>query len=231
MFGTADRANAWRPAKDRCRLPSPFPLILFPSYKLSGSDRPGAVKGAALARRSEPLTARTDLKSYEARERGFRPDSAPGHPLRSRNTRQSAYNTTKAGTSAGRAKGTRGRGPLSANTMPCAKSEEIPLAGRSAVELSYKQLEAILPGVQRAVDAQIALWEASREVERVLGQELDGLEDSIATFATCNNHVSTISELRDIMSEVNSPSLPNRQSFNRPETTMQLSIRWLDLDS
>ena len=43
------------------------PLIPFPSYKLCASDRPGAVKGARFARRSEPLTARTDLESYEGK--------------------------------------------------------------------------------------------------------------------------------------------------------------------
>ena len=45
----------------------------FPSYKSCSSDRPGAVKGAPSARRSEPFTARTDLESFEERERGFDP--------------------------------------------------------------------------------------------------------------------------------------------------------------
>ena len=47
------------------------PLIPFPSYKLCASDRPGAVKGARFARRSEPLTARTDLESYEGEGKGI----------------------------------------------------------------------------------------------------------------------------------------------------------------
>ena len=47
------------------------PLIPFPSYKLCVSDRPGAVKGARFARRSEPLTARTDLESYEGEGKGI----------------------------------------------------------------------------------------------------------------------------------------------------------------
>ena len=47
------------------------PLIPFPSYKLCASDRPGAVKGARFARRSEPLTARTDLESYEGERKGI----------------------------------------------------------------------------------------------------------------------------------------------------------------
>ena len=59
-------------------------LIPFPSYKLCASDRPGAVKGARFARRSEPLTARTDLESYEGRERGFC-NPARIYPLRTRN--------------------------------------------------------------------------------------------------------------------------------------------------
>ena len=47
------------------------PLIPFPSYKLCASNRPGAVKGARFARRSEPLTARTDLESYEGEGKGI----------------------------------------------------------------------------------------------------------------------------------------------------------------
>ena len=47
------------------------PLIPFRSYKLCASDRPGAVKGARFARRSEPLTARTDLESYEGEGKGI----------------------------------------------------------------------------------------------------------------------------------------------------------------
>ena len=47
------------------------PLIPFSSYKLCASDRPGAVKGARFARRSEPLTARTDLESYEGEGKGI----------------------------------------------------------------------------------------------------------------------------------------------------------------
>ena len=47
------------------------PLIPFPSYKLCASDRPEAVKGARFARRSEPLTARTDLESYEGEGKGI----------------------------------------------------------------------------------------------------------------------------------------------------------------
>ena len=47
------------------------PFIHFPSYQLGVSGRPAAVKGAPCARRSEPLTARTDLQSFEAREKGF----------------------------------------------------------------------------------------------------------------------------------------------------------------
>jgi hypothetical protein len=34
------------------------------------SDRPGAVKGARVSRRSEPLTARTDLLQLRGKERG-----------------------------------------------------------------------------------------------------------------------------------------------------------------
>ena len=47
------------------------PLIPFPSSKLCASDRPGAVKGARFARQSEPLTARTDLESYEGEGKGI----------------------------------------------------------------------------------------------------------------------------------------------------------------
>ena len=50
-----------------------MPLIPLPSYRLSGSDRTGAVKGAPSARRSTPLTARTDLASFKRRERALRP--------------------------------------------------------------------------------------------------------------------------------------------------------------
>ncbi len=46
-------------------------FIPFPSYQLGASARPGAVRGARSARRSEPLTARIDLELFEARERGF----------------------------------------------------------------------------------------------------------------------------------------------------------------
>ena len=66
--GTRLRADAncpWRTSALR--------LSPFPRHKLGSSDRPGAVKGARWAWRSEPLTARTDLESFEARERGFRP--------------------------------------------------------------------------------------------------------------------------------------------------------------
>ena len=69
------------------------PLIPFPSYKLCTADRPGAVKGARFARRSEPLTARTDLESYEERGRGFRPPAGI-YPLRSRNTQETRGSTT-----------------------------------------------------------------------------------------------------------------------------------------
>ena len=46
--------------------PSTRPL--FPREQRCPSDRPGAVQGAK--RRSEPLTARTDLESCEARGKG-----------------------------------------------------------------------------------------------------------------------------------------------------------------
>ena len=59
------------------------PLIPFPSYKLCASDRPGAVKGARFARRSEPLTARTDLESYEGEGKGIR-NPARIYPLKTR---------------------------------------------------------------------------------------------------------------------------------------------------
>ena len=49
--------------------PSTRPEIpLFPREQRVSPDRSGAVQGAK--RRSEPLTARTDLESCEARERG-----------------------------------------------------------------------------------------------------------------------------------------------------------------
>ena len=68
----------------------PIPFIPFPSYQLGVSDRPGAVKGAPTARRSEPLTTRTDLESLEGRERRFRspatglPTQNPEEPFKER---------------------------------------------------------------------------------------------------------------------------------------------------
>ena len=45
-------------------------IPLFPREQRVSPDRPGAVQGAK--RRSEPLTARTDLESCATRERGFK---------------------------------------------------------------------------------------------------------------------------------------------------------------
>ncbi len=56
----------------RLLLAEVVPFIPFPSYKLCASGRPGEVQGAPPARRSEPLTARTDLESSPERERGSR---------------------------------------------------------------------------------------------------------------------------------------------------------------
>jgi len=84
-WGTAHRRNARSTALVLVVANVAFPLIPFPSYRLSASDRPGAVKGARLARRSEPLTASTDLESYGGRERGFRaqgPTRNPEYPLK-----------------------------------------------------------------------------------------------------------------------------------------------------
>ena len=58
-------------------------------------DRPGAVKGARFARRSEPLTARTDLESYEGEGKGIPqpsshlPTKNPEYPYIS--TKESLY--------------------------------------------------------------------------------------------------------------------------------------------
>ncbi len=59
-------------AHQRLLLAEVVPYIPFPSYKLWALDRPGALQGARSARRSEPLTARTDLESSPERERGSR---------------------------------------------------------------------------------------------------------------------------------------------------------------
>ena len=53
------------PARGRPETTTP----LFPRKQLSPSDRPAAVQGAK--RRSETLTARTDLESSKAREKGI----------------------------------------------------------------------------------------------------------------------------------------------------------------
>ena len=63
----------WGPPHAGVRNEGTFLLSPFPSYKLRLLDQPGAVKGACFARRSEPLTARSDLESCDARERGFLP--------------------------------------------------------------------------------------------------------------------------------------------------------------
>ena len=59
----------------------PEPPPFFPRGQRVSPDRPVAVQGAK--RRSVPLTARTDLESLEARERGFLPTGAPRHFHRS----------------------------------------------------------------------------------------------------------------------------------------------------
>ena len=48
-----------------------IPQRSIPSIAEKGSERPGAVKGACISRRSEPLTARTALKQCE--EEGMAP--------------------------------------------------------------------------------------------------------------------------------------------------------------
>ena len=70
-LGTVDRWNADWGALALMVERWLVPLIPFPSYKLCASDRPGAVKGARFARRSKPLTARTDLESYEGEGKGI----------------------------------------------------------------------------------------------------------------------------------------------------------------
>ena len=57
--------------------PSTRPPPLSPREQRVSPDRPAAVQGAK--RRSEPLTARTDLQSSAARERGFK-KTKPGDP-------------------------------------------------------------------------------------------------------------------------------------------------------
>ena len=76
--GWYDRKVSFGPGKhgpekpDNQAHPSPFPRKQ-PRLR----DRPAAVQGAK--RRSEPLTARTDLESSVARERGFK-KTKPGDP-------------------------------------------------------------------------------------------------------------------------------------------------------
>ena len=62
------KALVWPKGSFRPGKPGPNPPF-FPRKQRSPSDRPGAVQGAK--RRSEPLTARTDLESLQARGKGL----------------------------------------------------------------------------------------------------------------------------------------------------------------
>jgi len=58
-----------RPVSVKCDFDFAFPRASLSFIAESGSDRPGAVKGAWVSRRSEPLRARTDLLPLRGKER------------------------------------------------------------------------------------------------------------------------------------------------------------------
>ena len=58
------------PVSVKCDFDFAFPRAPHSFIAESSSDRLGAVKGARVSRRSEPLTARTDLLQLRGKERG-----------------------------------------------------------------------------------------------------------------------------------------------------------------
>jgi DNA-directed RNA polymerase subunit RPC12/RpoP len=58
--------------------------------------------------------------------------------------------------------------------------------------ITTKQAEAILPTMRAAVAALHEVWEKCREVERVLGRDLDGLEGIIQDMAAGVDNTESI---------------------------------------
>jgi len=97
----------------------------FPSWRIRGSERPAAVKGAPVldGRRSEPLRARTALKRSGQEGTGIR--SEPFRPLQSLNSHFlfDVHRTINATTALATARGGWSCGPILVNSTP------IPSAG------------------------------------------------------------------------------------------------------